>query len=158
MIQLVLDWLGNLGIIGLLITMLIEGSSVPFPGIIIVLAYGYVMDFNLWESLLIAVTMSMAYTLASLIPYYLGYTLDTFFKKRLRKGIDKAKHWFSKYGLWSIAVTRPFGIGNYISYVAGITKVKLGPYLALTFIGIFPWCFVMIYIGKEAILVIKNLL
>ena len=157
MIQSVLEWLGELGTVGLLLTMFIEGSSVPFPGIVIVLAYGYVMNFNIWQSILMAALMSLIYTFASLIPYLLGFTLDSFFKKRMRKGIDKAKGFFNKYGLWSVAVTRPFGIGNYISYVAGISKVKIVPYLCLTFIGIFPWAFVMIFIGKEAIIFLKNL-
>ncbi|GGE48825.1 membrane protein [Pullulanibacillus camelliae] len=154
MIQQILGWLDHLGTVGLLLTMFIEGLSVPFPGIIIVLAYGYVMNFNIWESLLMALVMSAIYTIASFIPYLLGYKLDAFFKKRLKKSIDKARGWFNKYGLWSIAVTRPFGIGNYISYVAGISKVKWLPYGLLTLVGIFPWAFVMIFIGREALQIV----
>lgn len=157
MIHSVLEWLSGIGIIGLFLTMFIEGASIPFPGIVVVLAYGYIMPFNLFETILIALGMSLFYSIASIIPYTIAYKLESVLPKRLKAGIEKAKKWFGKYGIWSIALTRPFGVGNYISYVAGVTKVKLIHFILLTFIGIFPWAFGMLIVGGDTVPVIKQI-
>jgi membrane protein DedA with SNARE-associated domain len=88
------------------------------------------------------------YSMASLIPYFIGSKLGELFQKRPKKGLQKAKDLFIRYGVWSVAMSRPFGLGNYISYVAGMSKMRLTPYFLLTFIGIFPWSFVMIVLGN----------
>ncbi|WP_376845336.1 DedA family protein [Camelliibacillus cellulosilyticus] len=153
-----LEWISGLGMIGLFITMFLEGASVPFPGIIVVLAYGYVMNLSLLEIILLALAMSAFYSLASMIPYILAYKLEVMIPKRIKKGLDKAKTWFKKYGEWSIAFTRPFGVGNYISFVAGIAKVHPVRFICLTFIGIFPWALGILLVGNDTIPAIQRLL
>ncbi|MGV3489477.1 MAG: DedA family protein [Tuberibacillus sp.] len=156
MVHSVLEWLSGIGLFGLFLTMFIEGASIPFPGIIVVLAYGYIMPASIIETILIALGMSLFYSLASIIPYVVAYKLESFLPKRFRIGIEKAKKWFRKYGVWSIAFTRPFGVGNYISYVAGMTKVEPIRFVILTFLGIFPWALGMLIIGSDTIPVIKQ--
>jgi membrane protein DedA with SNARE-associated domain len=146
LIEILLFWLIEIGLVGLFAAMFLEGSSLPFPGIAVVLAYGFILPVDYWNTLWIAAGMSVVYGLASLIPYYLGGRLEGIFTKR--KGFHKAKNLFIRYGSWSVALSRPFGIGNYISYVAGASKMKLIPYLLLTFIGIYPWSYVMILLGN----------
>jgi len=157
LIHSVLEWLSGIGLFGLFLTMFIEGASIPFPGIVVVLAYGYIMPSNILETIFIALGMSVFYSLASIIPYSIAYKLESVLPKRLRAGLEKAKKWFGKYGVWSIALTRPFGVGNYISYVAGMTKVKPVRFVLLTFIGIFPWALGMLIIGSDTIPVIKQI-
>jgi membrane protein DedA with SNARE-associated domain len=157
LIHSLLEWLSSIGLVGLFITMFIEGSSIPFPGIVVVLAYGYLMPVNIYETILIALGMSLFYSIASIIPYTIAYKLESVLPKRLKSGIERAKKWFGKYGVWSIALTRPFGVGNYISYVAGVTKVKPIRFILLTFIGIFPWALGMLIIGSDTVPVIKQI-
>ncbi|MFD1737869.1 DedA family protein [Bacillus salitolerans] len=146
MIEAILHWLENIGLLGLFAAMFLEGSSLPFPGIAVVLAYGYILPINYWNTVWVAAGMSFFYCLASLIPYVIGSKLEGLLTKR--KGFQKAKNLFVRYGMWSVALTRPFGLGNYISYVAGVSKMKLIPYIALTFIGIYPWSYVMLLLGN----------
>ena len=150
-IQLILDqillFLKDLGLIGLFAAILLEGASVPFPGIIVVLAYGSLLDLSFAERAGTAVVMGVVYSLASLIPYFVGNKMEHLLGQKIRKGLKKAGHFFHRYGIWSIALSRPFGVGNYISYLAGISNVKLVKYLLLTFIGIFPWCFAILCLG-----------
>ncbi|QDP39965.1 DedA family protein [Radiobacillus deserti] len=148
MIEVILQWLKDIGLIGLFAAMFLEGSSLPFPGIAVVLAYGYILPFSYWNTALVAAAMSLMYCLASLIPYFLGGKIDGLLKKGPQKGLQKAKNLFVRYGAWSVAISRPFGLGNYISYVAGMSKMRLTPYLLLTFVGIYPWSFVMILLGN----------
>lgn len=146
-IEQVLGFLEDLGVFGLLAAIFLEGSSVPFPGIIVVLAYGGILDMSLGGMGGIAAVMALVYSAASLIPYFVGNKLEHLLWKKIRRGLDKARGLFNRYGIWSIALSRPFGIGNYISYLAGISEVGLLKYLLLTFAGIFPWCFAMLYFG-----------
>jgi len=152
-----LDWLGGFGLFGLFLTMFLEGASVPFPGIVVVLAYGYLLPANLFETVFIAMGMSLFYSIASIIPYSIAYKLESALPRKFRMSIEKAKKWFHKYGIWSIAITRPFGVGNYISYVAGVTKVKPSLFFLLTFIGIFPWALTMLILGNDTLPAIKRI-
>jgi membrane protein DedA with SNARE-associated domain len=145
--ELILHWFKENGLIGLLATMFLEGTSLPFPGVAVVFAYGYLFPFSYLNTVGIAAGMSVVYCISSLIPYFLGAKLENFFKKRSNKGLQKAKDIFVRYGSWSIALTRPFAIGNYISYVAGMSKMGLPTYLLLTFIGIYPWSYGTILLG-----------
>jgi membrane protein DedA with SNARE-associated domain len=146
LIEIILHWLKEIGLLGLFAAMFLEGSSLPFPGIAVVLAYGFILPFSYWNTVWVAAGMSLVYCLASLIPYFLGSRLEGLFQKK--KGLQKAKDLFVRYGGWSVAISRPFGIGNYISYVAGMSRMKLTSYLFLTFVGIYPWSYVMILLGN----------
>ncbi len=150
-IQYILDhlllFLEHLGQAGLFAAIFLEGASVPFPGIIVVLAYGGLLDFTFQGRIGVAALMALVYSLASLIPYFIGHKMEHLLWNNIRKGLRKAADFFNRYGIWSIALSRPFGIGNYISYLAGISNVGLAQYLTLTYIGIFPWCFTILYLG-----------
>lgn len=148
MINVLINFIDRLGPTGLIVVMAIEGSSFPFPGVFLVFVYGYVLNFSFVQSLGFAFAMSLAYSVASYIPYAIGYRIRAFTPKRFRKQWIKARHLFHKYGLWSIVLTRPFGVGNYISYVAGMFRVKGWTYGLLTFIGIYPWSVAMLWLGR----------
>lgn len=151
-IQLAIEWifgfLGELGLFGLFTAIFLEGASVPFPGIVVVLAYGGLLNLSLAGMAGIAAIMAVIYSVASLIPYFIGNKLEHLIRPSIRKGLDKASRIFNRYGIWSIALSRPFGVGNYISYLAGISGVGLLKYLLLTFAGIFPWCLAILYLGN----------
>lgn len=146
-IQYILLLLEDLGLIGLFAAIFLEGASVPFPGIIAVLAYGGILNLSIAGMAGISAIMAIIYSIASLIPYFIGNKLEHLLWKRVRKGLNKASRLFRRYGIWSIALSRPFGIGNYISYLAGMSNIGLISYLLLTFTGILPWCFAILYLG-----------
>ncbi|MFD2044585.1 DedA family protein [Ornithinibacillus salinisoli] len=149
MFQKLLDWFQAIGEPGLYFVMLLEGSSLPFPGVILVLSFGYILSPSYVDAILLAAKMSLCYSLASLFPYFLARKLKKVTSNRyINKGFDKAETFFNRYGIWSIALSRPFGIGNYISYVAGLSKVNVANFLILTCIGIYPWSYAMIMLGN----------
>ncbi|WP_244668197.1 DedA family protein [Bacillus sp. NTK074B] len=140
----------ELGMWGLFAGNAIEASSLPFPGALVTLTYGYVLDPSWIKLIILSITSSIVYTVFSYIPYGIGFTLkDKIKEKTSSKKIEKGQKWFRKCGLWSIAITRPLGIGNYISYVAGISKVNKWKFGGLTFIGIFPITVTMLIVGKN---------
>lgn len=148
MIEQGLSFLENIGIFGLYAVIFLEGSSLPFPGIAIILAFGGLLELNYTDTALVAAGMSVTYSAASLIPYYIGKKMENTMRGKFRNGIQKASLLFNRYGIWSVAFSRPFGIGNYISYLAGMSNIKIVRYMVLTFVGIYPWCYVMLTLGN----------
>ena len=147
-VEQLLAFLENIGVIGLYIAIFLEGTSLPFPGIAVVLTYGGLLDLGMAAMGFVSAAMALIYSLASLLPYVLGDKLEAIFPNKFKKGISQAAGLFKRYGIWSIAISRPFGIGNYISYLAGMSRVGLVKFLTLTFIGIYPWCLTMLYLGS----------
>ena len=108
------------------------------------------MDIGPWKLVLLAAANSVIYTLFTLIPYGIGNQLEKFSKKRMnQKKFKKAQEWFKKYGEWSIALSRPLSIGNYISYLSGFSRVKPWRFIVLTYLGIFPWSTLLLFIGNK---------
>jgi membrane protein DedA with SNARE-associated domain len=147
LIQQFLDWLNSIGLPGLYLAMFLEGSSIPMPGLIIVLTFGYLLSPGFLGIAAIAIGMSLFYSSASLIPFYLSAKLEAKFPERLKRKLVKGQIYFNRYGTWSIALSRPFGVGNYISYIAGLSKVNPFKFFLLTFLGIYPWSVIMLWLG-----------
>ncbi|MFI8686153.1 DedA family protein [Rossellomorea sp. NPDC077527] len=145
-----MNFIKELGMWGLFAGNAIEASSLPFPGALVTLTYGYVLDPSWMKVFMLAFASSIIYTIFSYIPYGIGYKLkDKIKEKTSSKKMEKGQKWFRKCGLWSIAITRPLGIGNYISYIAGISKVNKWKFGGLTFIGIFPITLTMLIVGMN---------
>jgi len=117
------------------------------PGLIIVLTFGYLLSPGFLGIAAIAIGMSLFYSSASLIPFYLSAKLEAKFPERLKRKLVKGQIYFNRYGTWSIALSRPFGVGNYISYIAGLSKVNPFKFFLLTFLGIYPWSVIMLWLG-----------
>ncbi|GER69768.1 hypothetical protein BpJC7_10710 [Weizmannia acidilactici] len=157
MFQHLIDFLQGIGIFGVYFVMFLEGASVPFPGIFIIISYGYILKLSMTETAFQAGIMAVIYTAASFIPYFLALKLHGRIPPKLQKGIHMGRQMFNRFGAWSIAITRPFGIGNYISYVAGFSNVPKLKYGILTFIGIYPWAFAVLFLGKSYELFLKKI-
>lgn len=132
----------------------LEGTSIPFPGILIVLAFASAARPSFKETMAIGAIMALAYTIASFIPYAIGRifgprVLSIFDKrKKVKASIEKGKIIVEKYGVVTMAISRFFGWGNRISYIAGISKIDYIPYSGLTFLGIYTWSVIMLNLGK----------
>ncbi len=150
MLQIALDILEKGGVWGLFAATAIEASSVPFPGAVFVLIYGYLMDVGPWQLVCISALNSLIYVLFSLIPFFIGKRMGEFSQKKLdKKNVKKAQAWFQKYGEWSIPLSRPTGFGNYISYISGITNIAIWRFALLSFLGVFPWNTLLLFIGNS---------
>ncbi|MCA1053612.1 VTT domain-containing protein [Rossellomorea aquimaris] len=153
MLDFIINVIKELGMWGLFAGNALEASSLPFPGALITLTYGYLLEPTWGKLITLAIISSLIYTIFSYIPYMIGYKLKHAIKdktsEKSTKKVEKAQKWFRKYGVWSIALSRPLGIGNYVSYVSGISKVNKIKFGMLTLTGIFPVTFIMLIIGKN---------
>lgn len=140
------------------LAMILEGASVPFPGMYVLIFCGFAvkkLNLNLWTLVFIC---SLCYTVASLIPYYIGGKVNNwavgFFSKYYEKRgnqLKKVGELFNKYGEWTVCLSRPTFLGNYFSYIAGMHNMNVYKFLLYTFMGIFPWTLFMCYLGYAVI-------
>lgn len=134
---------------GVFLGLAVEAASIPFPAALLVLTYGYLLNPSWGMMVILSITGSLIYAIFSYIPYFIGLKLQSKFKKKkYEKKIKKVQMWFNKYGEWTISLSRIIGFGNYISYFSGISKVRPLKFGALTYIGVLPWLFLMLLLGR----------
>jgi membrane protein DedA with SNARE-associated domain len=151
MLDFAFSFLEQCGIWGLFGATAIEASSVPFPGALFVLLYGFIMQVNSWQLVLIGFANSVIFSVFTLIPYAIGYRLGTFSSKKLdSQKLQKGQQWFQKYGEWSITLSRPLSVGNYVSYIAGLSRIKPLRFFLFTLLGAFPWNTILLFIGRSS--------
>jgi membrane protein DedA with SNARE-associated domain len=146
-LSLVKEW----GIWGVFISLFIEGSALPFIGSFIMVTVGFILDLSWFEKVWISLTGSFLYAIGSWIPYFIGYKFGKSVEVRLsdakRDKLTKAKNAFSKNGVWSVAISSPLHLGNFVPFLAGMSHMKLRTYTLLTMIGIAPSTFLFLSIG-----------
>ncbi|TDQ36093.1 DedA family protein [Aureibacillus halotolerans] len=148
MIEFIIDIVRGFGVWGLYVGLFLEASSLPFPGAITALIYGYFLKPDPLRLFYYALIASLLYTVASFIPYTIGYKMENFVERKIgARKIKKATSFFQRCGVWSIAFSRPLGIGNYISYISGMSHIRPIYFACLTFIGIFPWLAFTLFLG-----------
>lgn len=152
MAEITFDLLDRWGIGGVLASLFIEGSAFPFIGTFFVITVGFLLDLSWLEIAWISLLGSLVYALGSYIPYGIGYVLGSTVLERLnpsrRKGFEKASAMFTKYGIWSVAVSSPLHLGNVVPLVAGMMKMNLVVYTLLTMLGIAPTTFLFLSLGQ----------
>lgn len=150
------DIIQAIGYPGIFLAMLIEGVFTPIPSEVIMPFAGHLAatspDFNI---LLVILVGSLGAVLGATGAYYIGYSLGRPFIRRYGKyfrlkeeHIEKAEVWFKKYGAVAVFVGHSLpGIRSFISFPAGIGKMKLHIFMILTFAGAMVWNSVLALLG-----------
>lgn len=133
-----------------------EGVSIPFPSLIILLLAGFLTSQGKLNIYFVIFIAAASYTIGSSIPYFIGYFINKGLLNRIKKyikisdkHINEINAMFNKYGEKAVCFTRPVLIGNYISYFAGINRMPLIRFYIYTFLGIFPWAALIVFIGSK---------
>lgn len=146
-LSLIKEW----GILGVLFSLFIEGSALPFIGSFIMVTVGFILDLTWFERVWISLAGSFLYAIGSWIPYFIGYKFGKSVEDRLsetkREKLTKAKKSFSKNGVWSVAISSPLHLGNFVPFLAGMSHMKLRTYTLLTMVGIAPSTLLFLSIG-----------
>jgi membrane protein DedA with SNARE-associated domain len=59
-----------------------------------------------------------------------------------------AQRWFGRYGLLAVFLGRMLPVvRTYISFPAGLARIRLGPFSLLTLVGALPWCAALTAVG-----------
>ena len=141
--------------------MAIESACIPFPSEIIMPFAGWLLVADKghgWSYLLLGAFFgALGNTIGSVVCYYAGAwggrpLLDKYGKYVLitHKDVSWADRWFTKYGELTVLVSRVLPVvRTFISLPAGIARMNIWRFTALTFIGSLPWSLMLIFAGYQ---------
>jgi membrane protein DedA with SNARE-associated domain len=148
--------ISKLGYMGILLLMAIESACIPLPSEVIMPFSGYLVytgRFNLW---LVALAGALGCVVGSLGAYWVGmYGGRPLIEKYGRfvllspHDLDLADRWFARYGEIIVFASRLLPvIRTFIAFPAGVARMKPTRFVVYTFLGSFPWCLGLAYVGQ----------
>lgn len=161
--EILLNFMGEYGAFAVFLLILIENLFPPIPSEVI-LAFGGVM--TTCTSLTVpgvVVSATAGSVLGALLLYGAGYLVPEELLGRMAAGhlgqllhfepedVELAKRWFLKKGTAAVFLCRLVPVvRSLISIPAGISKMKLLPFLFLTAAGSLLWNTALVFLGKAA--------
>jgi membrane protein DedA with SNARE-associated domain len=148
----------DLGLPGVFLLMVLESACIPIPSEATMLFAGFNVH-NGEYSLLAATAVGVSANLVgSWIAYAVGYygrigVLEKHGGKLhiKPKDLERAERWFERWGGWAVFFSRMLPVvRTFISLPAGIARMPLGRFTALTVAGCVPWVFLLTFIGDQA--------
>ena len=148
-----------LGWPGVVLLMAIESACIPLPSEIIMPLSGWMLiaDKGLGVEYVVLAGLcgAVGNVIGSVIAYWVGAWGGRPFLHRYGKyvlvshhDIEVADRWFDRYGDQIVFLSRLLpAVRTFISFPAGIAKMKMGKFLLYSFLGSFPWSVGLAYGG-----------
>jgi membrane protein DedA with SNARE-associated domain len=145
------------GYSGVALLMAIQSACVPIPSEVIMPFAGFVLASTQAKLILLATIASLASNIGSIPAYWVGARGGRPMVERFggyvllsRRDLDMVEHFFNKYGSITVLVGRMLPIvRTFIALPAGIAKMNQLRFHIYTFIGSWPWCYALAYMGMK---------
>jgi membrane protein DedA with SNARE-associated domain len=143
---------GYAGIIGL---MTIESACIPLPSEVIMPFAGYLVSVGRFGLIGAATAGALGCNIGSTIAYLVAAHGGRIAFERWGKYVlirheelERAEQFFGRYGAVTVFVGRLLPvIRTFISFPAGLARMPMLKFQLYSFIGSWPWCFALAYIG-----------
>jgi membrane protein DedA with SNARE-associated domain len=139
---------------GIFLFMALDSANIPIPSEITMPFSGFLSGKGIFNFWLVVLAGTIGSLFGSLISYIFAFKLKNILEKFLNKfsfckeEYKKAELFFKKYGQMSVFWGRLIPvIRTFISFPAGIFKLKFLKFTFLTLIGSFIWSFLLTYLG-----------
>jgi membrane protein DedA with SNARE-associated domain len=150
-------FIASTGYAGVLILMAIQSACIPIPSEIIMPVAGYALAHGQMQLILLATIGSIGSNLGSIPAYWVGAKggrpmIEHYGKYILLSGhdLDRADRFFARYGSIAVLIGRLLPIvRTFIALPAGIAKMNQVRFHIYTFIGSWPWCYALAFIGMK---------
>ncbi len=163
MIERIISWLAGIitGVIaaggypGIALLMAIESACVPLPSEIIMPFAGYLVSTGHFSLIGAATAGAIGCNLGSVVGYEIGKRggrpLAMRYGRYLLIGpgeLDAADRFFARFGGPAVLIGRLLPvIRSFIAFPAGVARMRLVPFHVYTFVGSWPWCFGLAWVG-----------
>jgi membrane protein DedA with SNARE-associated domain len=155
--KFIIDTISSSGYLGIVILMGIESACIPLPSEIIMPFSGYLVFRGDVELFRTSLAGAFGCVVGSVPAYYLGLyggrpLVERYGKYVLisHRDLDLADRWFERYGDWAIFFSRLLPVvRTFISFPAGVARMNFTRFVIYTFVGSFPWCLGLAYIGMK---------
>jgi membrane protein DedA with SNARE-associated domain len=146
-----------LGYPGVALLMGIESACIPLPSEVIMPFAGSLIPSGRFTLIGIALAGAIGCVLGSIPAYYLGaYGGRPLIEKYGRfvllskHDLDLADRMFARWGDPMIFVARLLPvIRTFIAFPAGVARMNMPKFILYTFLGSFPWCLGLGYLGQK---------
>ncbi len=141
---------------GVVLLMAIESACIPLPSEVIMPFAGFLVYTGRFSSLWLVATMgAIGCNLGSVLAYEVGaYGGRPLIEKYGRyilmnkHDLERSDHFFQRYGSITVFLGRLLPvIRTFIALPAGIARMPRGKFHLYTFLGSWPWCYVLAYVG-----------
>ena len=145
------------GYAGVALLMAIQSACIPIPSEVIMPFAGYALAHSQWQLIILATVASLASNLGSIPAYWIGAkggrpTIERFGRYLLlsKRDLDMADHFFGRFGSITVLIGRMLPIvRTFIAFPAGVAKMNQFRFHLYTFIGSWPWCYALAYVGMK---------
>jgi len=156
-VQFVTHVIGSLGYAGIAALMGIESACIPLPSEIIMPFAGYLVHTGRFNLIWAATAGAIGCNLGSIVAYGVGAWGGRPLVLRYGRWVlmsphdlDRITHFFEKYGGITVLVGRLLPVvRTFIAFPAGVAKMPQLRFHIYTFIGSWPWCYVLAYVGMR---------
>jgi membrane protein DedA with SNARE-associated domain len=149
--------IGQTGYAGIAILMAIESACIPLPSELIMPFAGYLVSTGKFDLYWAATAGAIGCNLGSVIAYEIGYyggrpLVEKYGSYILmsQHDVDMADRFFKRFGGAAIFLGRLLPvIRTFIALPAGVARMPRVPFHVYTFLGSWPWCFGLAWLGVK---------
>jgi len=146
------------GYAGIVLLMGIESACIPLPSEVIMPFSGYLVAQGRFTLLWVATAGAIGCNVGSALAYWVGY----FGGRRLvlryghlvwltQRELEISDRFFARFGGATVFVARLLPvIRTFIALPAGVARMPQVRFHVYTFLGSWPWCFALAYLGMKA--------
>jgi membrane protein DedA with SNARE-associated domain len=149
--------ISTLGYGGIVLLMAIESACIPLPSEIIMPFSGYLVSTGRFNLALVATAGALGCNLGSTIAYAVGYFGGRRMVERWgglvlmgRRELALVDWFFTRFGSLAVFIGRLLPVvRTFIALPAGIARMPQGKFQLYTFLGSWPWCYALAYVGEQ---------
>jgi membrane protein DedA with SNARE-associated domain len=149
--------ISTLGYGGIVVLMAIESACIPLPSEIIMPFSGYLVSTGRFNLALVATAGALGCNLGSTIAYAVGYFGGRRMVERWgglvlmgRRELALVDWFFTRFGSLAVFIGRLLPVvRTFIALPAGIARMPQGKFQLYTFLGSWPWCYALAYVGEQ---------
>jgi membrane protein DedA with SNARE-associated domain len=149
--------ISTLGYGGIVVLMAIESACIPLPSEIIMPFSGYLVSTGRFNLALVATAGALGCNLGSTIAYAVGYFGGRRMVERWgrlvlmgQRELALVDWFFTRFGSLAVFIGRLLPVvRTFIALPAGIARMPQGKFQVYTFLGSWPWCYALAYVGEQ---------
>ncbi len=143
------------GYLGVVLMMAIESACIPLPSEVIMPFAGYLVSTNQFSLIGAATAGALGCNIGSTIAYYVAAwggrpVLERWGRYILvsHSELERTDRFFERYGAATVFFGRLLPVvRTFIAFPAGLARMPMLKFQLYTFIGSWPWCFALAYVG-----------
>ena len=145
------------GYFAVVLLMALQSACIPIPSEVIMPLAGYALAHTQMQLVLLATVASLASNLGSIPAYWVGAKGGRPMVERYgswmllsRRDLDRVDHFFAHYGSITVLIGRMLPIiRTFIAFPAGVARMNQVRFHIYTFVGSWPWCYVLAWVGMR---------